>query len=99
MPGMPAVTIVSAEAMDLPALQRLTRLLADLAAAQPRSTLILTVEQSYFDIYLLQTPVLRAKALLLEGVVSINQQSSGVGSKNVRCIGHGISSHPRSGIR
>ncbi|MGP0064316.1 MAG: endonuclease domain-containing protein [Isosphaeraceae bacterium] len=65
------VLIVAPTRQDVTHLDRLARLLADLAEAQPRATLALIVEPARFDAYLDHAPESRAKALLRSGIVRV----------------------------
>ena len=55
---LPVLVLTPAD-QDLYRLQRVARLLADLAATQPRAALILLVESRLFDTYLVQPPISR----------------------------------------
>ena len=66
------VLVVSLAKLSVCELDRIARLLAELAVAQPRSGLALLVEQDLFDSLVAQVPASRAKALLLESIVILN---------------------------
>jgi very-short-patch-repair endonuclease len=68
------VLVFSPGGQDLDGLQRIARVLAELAAAQPQPALIVVVEPELFHDYLEQAPVARAKALLCEAIVTINHE-------------------------
>jgi hypothetical protein len=70
--------VVSPSLPDLSRLQGIARILAELAAAQPRLTLILVVERLPFDEYLTQSPASRAKAMLRDAVVTLADESRDV---------------------
>jgi Protein of unknown function (DUF559) len=55
-------------------LERIARLLAELAVAQPRSGLVLLVQQDLFVSFVRQAPASRAKALLLESIVNLDRE-------------------------
>jgi very-short-patch-repair endonuclease len=59
-------------------LERTARLLAELAVAQPRSALVLLVQQDLFDSFVRQAPASRAKALLLESIVNLDREDLSV---------------------
>jgi very-short-patch-repair endonuclease len=70
------VLVFSLATQDLSRMHGIARLLAELAAAQPRPALMLVVEPALFDVYQAQAPVSRAKALLREAVVHFNHGRS-----------------------
>jgi hypothetical protein len=55
-------------------LERIARLLAELAVAQPRSGLVLLVQQDLFVSCVRLAPASRAKALLLESIVTLDRE-------------------------
>jgi hypothetical protein len=57
---------------DVTRLERIARLLAELALAQPRVALALLVEPRQFEAYLAHAPVSRAKSLLRQSVVTLS---------------------------
>jgi very-short-patch-repair endonuclease len=59
-------------------LERIARLLAELAVAQPRSGLVLLVQQDPFDSFVRLAPASRAKALLLESIVNLGGEDLSV---------------------
>ena len=63
------VLVLTPAGQDVARLERFARLLAELAAVQPRAALILLVDAGVFETYLAQAPVSRAKALLRESMV------------------------------
>jgi len=63
------ILVLTPTSQDVARLDRATRLLAELAAVQPRVALILLVEAGVFETYLAQAPASRAKALLRESLV------------------------------
>ena len=77
-PECQPVLVFSPASQDLEGLQRIARVVAELAAAQPQPALILVIEPTLFDDYLAQAPISRAKDLLREAVVTINHESRDV---------------------
>jgi len=65
------VLVLTPTGQDVARLERVARLLAELAAVQPRAALILLVDTSVFETYLAQAPASRAKALLRESIVAL----------------------------
>jgi Protein of unknown function (DUF559) len=65
------VLVLTPASQDIFGLEKVGRLLAELAATQPRAALILLVEAGLFDTYLAQAPVSRAKALLRASIVAL----------------------------
>jgi len=65
------VLVLTLASQDLATLERVARLLAELAAVQPRAPLILLVDAEAFDTYLAHAPASRAKALLRESTVTL----------------------------
>jgi Protein of unknown function (DUF559) len=65
------VLVMSLAKPSVNRLEAVARLLADLAATQPCARLALMVEQELFDSFVALAPPSRAKALLLESVVTL----------------------------
>jgi hypothetical protein len=78
--GLPILLVAPAgRDRDGHGLEGLARLLAELAAAQPRAALALAVEPGQFEAYLHQAPESRAKALLRESVIEVGEADDEVG--------------------
>jgi very-short-patch-repair endonuclease len=63
--------VISLANMSVPGLDRIARLLTEFASAQPRTGLVLLIEQEQFDRFVALAPDSRAKALLLESLVTL----------------------------
>ena len=65
------VLVLSPAEQNVAGLERIARLLAELAVAQPGVALALLVEQGLFDSYVALAPASRAKSLLRESVITL----------------------------
>jgi hypothetical protein len=77
------ILVMSLAKPSLCELERIARLLAELAVAQPRSGLVLLVEQDLFDSFGGLAPASRAKALLLESIVNLDWEDMSVTAGSV----------------
>jgi hypothetical protein len=68
------VLVMSLAKPSICELERIARLLAELAVAQPCSGLVLLVQQDLFVSFVRQAPASRAKALLLESIVNLDRE-------------------------
>jgi hypothetical protein len=91
----------------LACLDGVARLLAELAATQPRAAIVLIVEPGLFDTYMARAPESRAKALLRETVLTVTGAGSGswdrasdIAEQRAGGAEHGVETPDReSGIR
>ncbi len=65
------IVLTSVANLSVTEFARIARMLTDLAAVQPRAGLAISVEHELFDSFVTQAPSSRAKAVLLESVVSL----------------------------
>jgi hypothetical protein len=77
------VLVVSLAKPSVAALEGIARLLAELATGQPRGAMALIVSQDLFDSFVALAPASRAKALLLESIVTLNGKQSSVTAEPV----------------
>ena len=82
------VVVVSLTEPNLTGLEAIARLLANLATTQPRTGLALMVDPALFDSFIALAPASRAKALLLESIVTLSRERLSV------TVGPVLSSHP-----
>jgi Protein of unknown function (DUF559) len=77
------VLIVSLAKPSVTGLEGIARLLAELATGQPRGATALIVSQDLFDSFVAVAPASRAKALLLESIMTLNGKQSSVTAEPV----------------
>jgi Protein of unknown function (DUF559) len=70
------VLVSSPAKQNVACLERIARLLAELAVVQPGAVLALLVKPDLFDSYVAMAPVSRAKALLRESVITLPRPDS-----------------------
>jgi hypothetical protein len=75
--------VVSLAKPSVTGLEGIARLLAELATGQPRGAMALIVSQDLFDSFVALAPASRAKALLLESIVTLNGKQSSVTAEPV----------------
>jgi Protein of unknown function (DUF559) len=77
------VLVVSLAKPSVTGLEGIARLLGELASAQPRGAMALIVSQDLFDSFVALASASRAKALLLESIVTLNGKQPSVSAKPV----------------